>query len=341
MADRLRKYWDKLQAREAPSARVDFEKAGFSPKDAFDFEWILDNFGEARFDRAEKERRAFEEISIVKRERDQKAAVAKQKLEEEERQKRMIPPSIKLAEVSAIDYHDPSWRRAAKRLADDEQIGLSFDEALEDLTTYDAQIRQFWNDSVKESGGVPTATIFGFGHSIATLAQAQRHGQRIERRKLERRVATAECTIEAFALERKALTDERDALAKRVDDLEQKMVAAADALEQRNAEADSRMASVNDVLQRIETAEQSVARFEQCINDFADKGVWKPGIFRKWNVVTFGGSIWIAQRDTTVKPGDGADWRLAVKRGRDGSDAKPEEIAKHLLPDVLAALDRK
>lgn len=38
---------------------------------------------------------------------------------------------------------------------------------------------------------------------------------------------------------------------------------------------------------------------------------------------TFGGSLWIAERKTTAKP-DTPDsgWRLAVKRGRDGKDAK-------------------
>jgi hypothetical protein len=40
------------------------------------------------------------------------------------------------------------------------------------------------------------------------------------------------------------------------------------------------------------------------------------------DAVTWGGSLWIAQRDTSGKP-DGADsgFRLAVKRGRDGKDA--------------------
>ena len=41
------------------------------------------------------------------------------------------------------------------------------------------------------------------------------------------------------------------------------------------------------------------------------------------DAVTFGGSVWVALRDTTSKPGEGAaDWRLAVKKGRDGRDAK-------------------
>ena len=41
------------------------------------------------------------------------------------------------------------------------------------------------------------------------------------------------------------------------------------------------------------------------------------------DAVTFGGSLWVALRATTSKPGEGSpDWRLAVKKGRDGRDAK-------------------
>lgn len=53
------------------------------------------------------------------------------------------------------------------------------------------------------------------------------------------------------------------------------------------------------------------------------------GVFREGDqydggdAVTFGGSLWVALRATTTKPGDGSpDWRLAVKKGRDGRDAK-------------------
>jgi len=37
------------------------------------------------------------------------------------------------------------------------------------------------------------------------------------------------------------------------------------------------------------------------------------------DAVTWGGSLWIALRDTRSKPGEASsDWRLAVKKGRDG-----------------------
>jgi len=52
-----------------------------------------------------------------------------------------------------------------------------------------------------------------------------------------------------------------------------------------------------------------------------DRGVWREKAYRKGSGVTWGGSFWIAQRDTDAKP-DSADsgWRLAVKRGRDGRE---------------------
>lgn len=53
------------------------------------------------------------------------------------------------------------------------------------------------------------------------------------------------------------------------------------------------------------------------------------GVFREENKylsgdgVTFGGSYWIAlKNDPQGKPGTSDDWRLAVKKGRDGKDAK-------------------
>jgi hypothetical protein len=40
--------------------------------------------------------------------------------------------------------------------------------------------------------------------------------------------------------------------------------------------------------------------------------------YAQHDTVTYGGSLWIAQRDTGASPGDKpADWKLAVKRGRD------------------------
>jgi len=56
-----------------------------------------------------------------------------------------------------------------------------------------------------------------------------------------------------------------------------------------------------------------------------DAGVWKEGAaYVAGDGVTLGGSFFIAQSDTTAKPGKSDDWRLAVKRGTDGRDARTE-----------------
>ena len=87
--------------------------------------------------------------------------------------------------------------------------------------------------------------------------------------------------------------------------------------------------------------EGRVAVLEQQLEDREHKGVWSPGIYRRHNSVTFGGSTWTAQCDTTAKPGSSDDWRLTVKRGQDGKDADPEAIAKHMLPAVLAKIEKR
>jgi hypothetical protein len=63
--------------------------------------------------------------------------------------------------------------------------------------------------------------------------------------------------------------------------------------------------------------------FEMRLPVVYDRGVYQAErAYQQGDAVTWGGSLWIAQRDTTGKPGDGSpDWRLAVKKGRDGGDA--------------------
>lgn len=54
------------------------------------------------------------------------------------------------------------------------------------------------------------------------------------------------------------------------------------------------------------------------------RGVWVEGrTYARGDSVTWAGSTWIAQKDTSSKPdaGDGS-WLLSVKRGRDGADKK-------------------
>lgn len=52
-----------------------------------------------------------------------------------------------------------------------------------------------------------------------------------------------------------------------------------------------------------------------------DRGVYKEGqTYRKGDGVTWGGSFWFAQEETTEKPDSGKGWRLSVKKGRNGKD---------------------
>ncbi len=52
-------------------------------------------------------------------------------------------------------------------------------------------------------------------------------------------------------------------------------------------------------------------------NAFKEGETYQPG-----DMVSFGGSTWHCAKDTAAKPGDSEDWILAVKRGRDGKDAR-------------------
>lgn len=54
----------------------------------------------------------------------------------------------------------------------------------------------------------------------------------------------------------------------------------------------------------------------------AYKGVWKPGAYKRGQLVTWGGSVWFAKGDTEAKPESDDTWTLIVKRGRDGKDGE-------------------
>ena len=59
---------------------------------------------------------------------------------------------------------------------------------------------------------------------------------------------------------------------------------------------------------------------------FWDRGVWKDGEeYQKGDVVTFGGSVFFAQKATADKPTTSDAWRMSVKRGRDGANGKVPE----------------
>jgi len=52
-----------------------------------------------------------------------------------------------------------------------------------------------------------------------------------------------------------------------------------------------------------------------------DAGVYREGqAYEKGDTVTFGGSMFVAQEDTSDKPETSKAWRLGAKKGRDGKD---------------------
>ena len=53
-----------------------------------------------------------------------------------------------------------------------------------------------------------------------------------------------------------------------------------------------------------------------------DRGVYKPEKnYEQGDGVTYAGSFWISQTDNPdTKPGSGKEWRLSVKRGKDGKN---------------------
>lgn len=64
--------------------------------------------------------------------------------------------------------------------------------------------------------------------------------------------------------------------------------------------------------------------FKLHLPGFIDRNVYQEGkAYEVGDGVTFGGSFWIAQRDTNAKPSTDDSWRLAVKKGRDGRSAEP------------------
>ena len=71
-------------------------------------------------------------------------------------------------------------------------------------------------------------------------------------------------------------------------------------------------------LRRVVKLEKELA---ELTSGESHKGVWDDRQYKKGNVVTHQGSTWIAQDDTSTKPGTDPAWQLIVERGRDGRDA--------------------
>jgi hypothetical protein len=77
------------------------------------------------------------------------------------------------------------------------------------------------------------------------------------------------------------------------------------------------------------TKGERVKEFSFAMPVVIDRGVYREGSgYKAGDAVTWGGSLWIAQKDTAVKPDDGDEWRLSVKRGRDGKDGTVKETKR-------------
>lgn len=69
------------------------------------------------------------------------------------------------------------------------------------------------------------------------------------------------------------------------------------------------------------TKGETVKEFPLLMPIVLDRGVYRDGTeYKSGDAVTWAGSVWIAQKDTGAKPDTSGDWRLSVKRGRDGKD---------------------
>lgn len=70
---------------------------------------------------------------------------------------------------------------------------------------------------------------------------------------------------------------------------------------------------------RITAMEARINLIESQTKNFAYLGTWEAGrSYKQHNAVTSTGNLWIARAATTTqKPGDGPDWQLAVRKGRD------------------------
>lgn len=98
------------------------------------------------------------------------------------------------------------------------------------------------------------------------------------------------------------------------------MDAVADIIRQYTDAALAPLSKRLDALER-ENAELKAAGTTTLADAY--QGIWAPGRnYKRGDVSTHDGSVWLAQVDTNTKPGSDAAWRMLVKRGRDGKDAR-------------------
>jgi hypothetical protein len=79
-----------------------------------------------------------------------------------------------------------------------------------------------------------------------------------------------------------------------------------------------------DVIKEFVASE--VAPIKARLAELETKGFRYRGVFEygndyyEGNAVTMDGQLWICKHTTRARPGDGGDWQLAVRRGRDARD---------------------
>jgi hypothetical protein len=95
------------------------------------------------------------------------------------------------------------------------------------------------------------------------------------------------------------------------------------------------VAELDPLRKRLEALERKLAELEFKQGQFRYCGTWSADqVYFEGNFTTEGGSLWHAHRQTTQKPGDGSDWTLCVKRGKDGVDVRRPPTAQRALGDV-------
>ena len=84
-------------------------------------------------------------------------------------------------------------------------------------------------------------------------------------------------------------------------------------IEERAAETERRSA------QRVQRLEERM----DAATGLRYLGTHDPGeVYEPGDGVTHGGSLWVARARTSSKPGTDDTWTLAIKRGKDGRDAR-------------------
>ena len=82
---------------------------------------------------------------------------------------------------------------------------------------------------------------------------------------------------------------------------------------------------VGSLASLFDAQERRIEQLEKRLDDgpFKYMGPHVDGTdYRKGDFVTLGGSLWHANYPTRARPGEGYDWTLAVKRGKDGRDLR-------------------